>query len=88
MELQAGKKQGEYTMEDYYALPDERRVELLDGVIYDMASAEHDPSVYHPTADDCVSDLYQEGKRADALSFRLRWTFRSTAATVPSSSRM
>ncbi len=37
------KKQGEYTLEDYYALPDERRVELIDGVIYDMAapSEEH-----------------------------------------------
>ena len=32
------KKQGEYTLEDYYALPDERRVELLNGVIYDMAA--------------------------------------------------
>ena len=32
------KKQGEYTLEDYYALPDERRVELIDGVIYDMSS--------------------------------------------------
>ena len=32
------KKQGEYTLEDYYAIPDERRVELIDGVIYDMAS--------------------------------------------------
>ncbi|MBR6473670.1 MAG: Uma2 family endonuclease [Firmicutes bacterium] len=32
------KKQGEYTIEDYYALPDERRVELIDGVIYDMIS--------------------------------------------------
>ena len=32
------KKQGEYTLEDYYALPDERRVELIDGVIYDMAA--------------------------------------------------
>ena len=32
------KKQGEYTLEDYYALPDERRVELIDGVIYDMTS--------------------------------------------------
>ena len=30
-------------MEDYYALPDERRVELLDGVIYDMAA----PSTIH-----------------------------------------
>ena len=32
------KKQGEYTLEDYYALPDERRVELIDGVIYDMSA--------------------------------------------------
>lgn len=32
------KKQGEYTLEDYYALPDERRAELIDGVIYDLAS--------------------------------------------------
>lgn len=32
------KKQGEYTMDDYYALPDERRVELIDGVIYDMGA--------------------------------------------------
>ncbi len=28
------KKQGDYTVEDYYALPDEIRVELIDGVIY------------------------------------------------------
>ena len=27
-----------YTLEDYYALPDERRVELIDGVFYDMTS--------------------------------------------------
>ena len=32
------KKQGEYTLEDYYALPDERRVELIDGVFYDMSA--------------------------------------------------
>ncbi len=31
------------TEADYYALPDERRVELIDGVIYDMAS----PGVAH-----------------------------------------
>lgn len=37
------KKQGEYILEDYYALPDERRVELIDGVIYDMSS----PSFVH-----------------------------------------
>ena len=32
------KKQGEYTIEDYYALPDDVRVELIDGVFYDMDS--------------------------------------------------
>ena len=32
------KKQGEYTLEDYFALPDEQRVELIDGVFYDMAN--------------------------------------------------
>ena len=37
------KRQGEYTVEDYFALPDERRVELIDGVIYDMAS----PNLVH-----------------------------------------
>ena len=31
-------KQGSYTVQDYYALPKERRVELIDGYIYDMAS--------------------------------------------------
>ncbi len=39
----AGKKDGEYTLDDYYALPDERRVELIDGVFYDMSA----PAVVH-----------------------------------------
>jgi len=34
-------KQGEYTLEDYYALPDDRRAELIDGVIYDMSSPDY-----------------------------------------------
>ena len=38
------KKDGEYTLDDYYALPDERRVELIDGVFYDMSA----PAVIHP----------------------------------------
>lgn len=37
------KRQGEYTVGDYYSIPEERRVELIDGVIYDMAS----PTVIH-----------------------------------------
>lgn len=37
------KGEGNYTLEDYFALPDERRVELIDGVFYDMST----PSVRH-----------------------------------------
>ena len=32
------KRQGDYTLEDYYNMPEDRRVELIDGVIYDMAA--------------------------------------------------
>ena len=42
------KKQGEFTLEDYYELPDERRVELIDGVFYDMASP---TSIHMPSAE-------------------------------------
>ena len=45
------KKQGEYTLEDYYAIPDERRVELIDGVIYEMET----PSSLHQTI---LGELY------------------------------
>ena len=34
----ADPRQGSYTLDDYYALPDERRVELIDGWIYDIAA--------------------------------------------------
>ncbi|MGC2872466.1 Uma2 family endonuclease [Ihubacter sp. mB4P-1] len=32
------KKQGEYTLKDYYNLPEDKRFELIDGVIYDMTA--------------------------------------------------
>lgn len=32
------KEQGNYTIDDYYALPDDQRVELIDGVFYDMSA--------------------------------------------------
>ena len=32
------KMQGEYTVSDYYALPGEKRAELIDGIFYDMSS--------------------------------------------------
>ena len=34
----SAKQPGEYTLEDYLALPDDQRVELIDGVFYDMAA--------------------------------------------------
>ena len=37
------KGPGDYTIDDYYALPDDQRVELIDGVFYDMAA----PTVEH-----------------------------------------
>lgn len=36
-------RQGTYTIDDYLALPDEQRVELIDGVIYDMGA----PTSFH-----------------------------------------
>lgn len=35
------KKQGEYTVEDYYALPGKCRVELIDGYLYNMAAPDY-----------------------------------------------
>lgn len=42
-----------YTLEDYYNLPDDRRVELIDGVFYDMAA----PTSIHQYL--CVEILFQ-----------------------------
>ncbi len=36
-------RQGTYTIEDYYALPEDVRAELIDGVIYNMAA----PTSFH-----------------------------------------
>ena len=37
-EYHVKKQQGDYTIEDYFLIPEERRAELIDGVFYDMAS--------------------------------------------------
>lgn len=67
MEYQV-KKQGEYTLEDYYALPEERRVELIDGVIYDMAS----PSTIHQALSGAIGQRlvnYIMGKKGKCVTF-------------------
>lgn len=45
-----------YTLDDYYSLPDERRVELIDGVFYDMAA----PSYLHQIILIHLSHLFWE----------------------------
>lgn len=42
-EADRSRKSGEYTLEDYYAMPEDRRTELIEGVLYDMAA----PSFVH-----------------------------------------
>ena len=39
----AAKKQGQYTIDDYLTLPEDERYELIDGILYNMAS----PSFLH-----------------------------------------
>lgn len=41
------KKQGEYTIDDYYLIPEERRFELIDGVLYEMLAP---PTVHQDIA--------------------------------------
>ena len=50
-EYSALPEAGLHTIEEYYALPDEQRVELIDGVFYDMGA----PSMNHQ---EILGDLY------------------------------
>ena len=42
------KRQGSYTLEDYYALPDDVRMELIDGRLYEMEA----PTTFHQALGD------------------------------------
>ena len=62
------KRQGEFNIEDYYALPDTRRAELIDGVIYDMAA----PSSIHQAILTKISNLlfnYIQQKQGKCMLF-------------------
>ncbi len=60
------KKRGQYTLEDYYAVPEDKRMELIDGILYDMAA----PCVIHQVL---LGELlvqissYIKGKGGDCL---------------------
>ena len=62
------KKQGEYTIEDYYALPDEVRVELIDGVIYYMTAP---TTVHQIIAGDIHNQLWNCVEEHDEECFPL-----------------
>lgn len=55
VEYYASRRPGEYTLEDYYSLPDDRRAELIDGVFYDMSS----PTFVHQ---EIAAELYTQIK--------------------------
>lgn len=60
------KRQGEYTIEDYYAWPKEERIELIDGVVYVMDA----PGFVHQRiAGKIISrlDAYFEKKGGDCI---------------------
>lgn len=49
------KKPGDYTIDDYFSLPDDYRAELIDGVFYDMAT----PRIIHQSI---VGEVYLQLK--------------------------
>lgn len=62
----AGRKQGMYTIEDYYAISEDERVELIDGVIYDMSSP---TSIHQAIAGKIYNKLenYVTGKKGPCI---------------------
>ena len=69
-----------YTVEDYRGLPEDQRVELINGVFYDMAS----PTVRHQQIAMSVSVQmanYVEGKKKNASCWRGLWMY-SLAVTT------
>ena len=67
------KRQGVYTVEDYYLIPKERRVELIDGVIYDMAS----PTAIHQILSTELCNIIRSyiSRQKDVLSWLHLWTY-------------
>lgn len=70
------------TLEQYEALSEDKRVEVFDGVIYDMAS----PSQEHQTISMELSTMlnaYIKGKKACAECFMLHLMLNSLICLLP-----
>lgn len=68
MEYGISKKSRECTLEDYYQLPDERRAELIDGVIYDMSA----PTIIHQKisiGNQCTVSCFHQPKEGSMHGF-------------------
>ena len=66
--LPEGKKQGEYTIEDRNALPEDHPYELIDGVIYNMAS----PALRHQSISGAIYRQlwnYVDSQGGDCIPF-------------------
>ena len=66
--LPEGKKQGEYTIEDRNALPEDHPSELIDGVIYNMAS----PALRHQSLSGAIYRQlwnYVDSQGGDCIPF-------------------
>ena len=62
------KKQGEYTVQDYLDYPEDQRIELIDGVIYDMAA----PTSWHQIVAGTIYNQlmnYVTGKKGRCIPF-------------------
>ena len=59
------KKNGEYTIDDYYALPEDQWVELIDGYFYDMTAPR---SVHQIISSMVFNSIYNYIK--DLISYR------------------
>ncbi len=57
-EAAALRNDHKYTIDDYYALPDDQRAELIDGIFYDMSS----PRVIHQLI---IGELYLQLKQCE-----------------------
>ena len=81
------KDQGGYTTKDYFALPEDARTELIDGVFYDMVS----PSVIHQLIAGQIFvqlNVFLRRKKRPVCHALRRWTYSWTVMTGRWYSRM